>query len=186
MEYFKDFANIEITLRNMLIKQSELEEKRVLNGRSFRGIDLNKVITEDEEFSISLNDLFIIFNIYNSDNLNFSEEIDENNIRLTSSFTLHVTIYGTNSIDLSQKLKARLSSLQVALELKKEGLYIKKVYDPTDVTEYINDTFWERYDLEVDVIGERVISKVESDYIIKEIEVITDSQNSEYTTNIKN
>lgn len=186
MGYYKDIASIEIALRKMLIKQSELEDKRVFNGRSFRGIDLNKVISDNEEFSITLNDLFILFDLYNDGDLNFSEEVNEDTIRLVSSFTLHITIYGTDALDLSQKLKARLDSEQVLLELQTKNIHLKSVSSPEDVAEYINDTFWNRYDIEVKLEGERLVNKVEPDYAINEIDMNTEYSKDDYDTNIKN
>lgn len=186
MGYFKDIASIEIALRKMIIKQSELEDKRVLNGRNFRGINLNKVISDTEEFSINLNDLFILFDLYNDRDLNFSEEIDNKHIRLVSSFTLQITIYGTDALDLAQKLKARLDSEQVLLELQSQNIHLKSVSSPSDIAEYINDTFWNRYDIEVKLEGERLINKIEDDHDIKEIDYNTEYSESNYWNNIKN
>lgn len=186
MTYFKDIASLEKSLRKMLIKQSELDSNRVLNGRSFRGIELNKVISDEDEFSIDLNDLFILFDLYNDNELNYSENVDDNNIRLISSFTLHITIYGNNALDLAQKLKARLESEQVLLALQNENIHLKSVSSLSDIAEYINDTFWNRYDMEVRLEGERLISKIEPDANFEEIDMNTNYNNGEYNTNIKN
>lgn len=186
MEYYESVEALEKGLRNILIKQSEVGSDRVLNARTIRGVDLNKFLNEDTEESINTDDLFILFDLTNDSDWNVSEEVDERTIRIGTSFKFHIILYGNKSIELSQILHARLESNPVSLALLNLGVQLLKVGEVNDMSEFINDNFWSRCDLTMTIYGEKLINKVEMDYLMNEIDTTTEYSMDIYKNNIKN
>ena len=54
---------LEKTIGDMLLKQTELKRSRIVNGLSIRGADLSKFITDNVSLSYDVSDVALIFEI---------------------------------------------------------------------------------------------------------------------------
>lgn len=161
-----DLHEIEKIIRNTLIEQTNLSGTRILNGQSIRGQDLSKLVGEKIYKSYNLKDNVIIFNLTLRDdqNVNFTDiKEEENNVASvikTVGTTIKLTIYGNSSINLAQIIKARFETEKVRYDLLVQGLYIEKIRNTFTTNEIINDTYWQRVDLTIDIDCEMEIQKI--------------------------
>lgn len=159
--YYVNEDEIIKSIRQSLIINSELDSKQILNAESVGGIDLVKYINEYQQESLSLSNLILLFNIdRDNDNLNMSEE-DNGKIRSVESFSCLITIYGDDSSSLSNLLKLRLLSNGNREYLLDNHIHLIRISNITEMSEYINETYWNRQDFtiyfEVEKIYDRVI-----------------------------
>lgn len=159
----KSFSDIDKVIANILVKQSELDNSHILNGLSIRGPELVKYIEDSIEMSPDLSDTFLIFiNSIDDNAVNFTEEVENSTtIRSTNTCSCHIYLYGSSSINVALKLKARLESEYVRLNMYENGVELRKVESPQATTELINNTMWSRADLEFSYYAEFIISPVD-------------------------
>lgn len=171
IDAIKEPLEIDKIIRKVLIEQSELKSKRVLNAISVRGQNLSKLINENEYSSYTLNDTFIIFETLSnpSSNNNVVMEEDDDTITCYSSFYIKILIYGNNSPQMVNKLKSRLLSREVIDNLYNEGIHIEKISNPEPIHEWLNETLWVRNDLTMQISCRESFEKINSDYIIDKI-----------------
>lgn len=159
-----DLHEIEKIIRNILIEQTNLPGTRILNGQSIRGQDLSKLVGEKIYKSYNLKDNVIIFNLTlrDSENVNFTDINPENKqsiIKMVGT-TIKLTIYGNSSINLAQIIKSRLETENIRYKLLQEGLYIESIRNTFTTNEIINDTYWQRVDLNIELDCEMEIEKI--------------------------
>lgn len=147
---------------NMLVKQSELDRKRVINGHSIRGVDLSKFVTENVKMSYNMNDSVIIFTIepLNNDDINFTEEENEE-IRESIYMEVKIIIYGSQSEFLAKKLKARFESEKVRYDLLNEDVYLTQINNVVSVNEFVNNSIWHRADFSFNITYEIMIQQID-------------------------
>lgn len=144
-------------LRTEIINQTGLDPYNVINAVTARGPDLLKFIDSKETYSFNLNDSFIVFElseIVNSDNLYTSDYNNESNSYELNSYinySFKLMIYGNYSHDLGQKLLLQFRSADVSLKMRNEGIFIKGVTFPTSNNEFINNTYWPRVDMNINI-----------------------------------
>lgn len=150
MTTLKDLRELEKILSSMLVKQSGLENSRIINALSIRGPELSKLIQETVELSYDLSDTVVIFeiNLEENENINFTEKNDTN-IREDVYAKVDLTIYGNQSTLLGKQLKARFETEKCRYDLQNQGVILMKVGSITSLNEFINNTVWPRCDLEI-------------------------------------
>ena len=141
---------IETAWRNMLALLSDLELKRVLNGHSVRGVDLQKRITSTVQMSLDLHDCMIIFEVdYRQDEKSMTEEQEDSSLLVFTYFVLKISIYGAECAILGNILKARLESEKCRQTLFDAGIYFEKVASIDEVHDFMNETIWPRLDMSI-------------------------------------
>lgn len=190
MKLFENVEDINKYLRELLIQQSELSPKFVLNALSTYGTDLDKIYQEEIYNSIEPNDSVILFQLISRDSLSdMSQEEDkflieplrasnliksgryfvsdnylkDEDITNYKCYRLKIIIYGDNSNNLAIKLAARMRTQKVRTTLYDKGIYLEKVEDPIIVNEFKNETMWIRNDLNIDVGINQKIKQIETD-----------------------
>ena len=176
-----NLRELEKIVGNILYKESELTKDRIINALSVRGPALSKLVTDKVKLSYDLNDVVIIFEIVNrsNDDVNFSEEIDENEIRNNLALEVNIVCYGNASNNVVNKLRARLLSERVRLEFLENDVYIAQVSNATSLNEFVNETVWPRCDFSFNIDVEMLVKKTIEDKTIEDISEITT-----YTTEI--
>ena len=137
---------------NELIIQSELDKRDVHNGESKHGNDLGRISNDGTKLiPYKKDDLFLVFEIGEMSNSNImTEEQEDGTIDQFFSNTCHIVVYGTNSVNLAQKLKARFHSENVILKLLNKGVHITDITVIKEANEYINSVYWTRRDLTIE------------------------------------
>jgi len=135
-----------------LITQSELDNTKVLNSNSVRGVDLAKLIanTNNQYTSIETTDVVLLFEFLKHDdtnNMSYTDEKDK--VNTYSSYKVHIIIYGNTSDYVAHKLKSRLLTSKVIQDLYDKGIYLKEVSPIETDNEFINNTYWNRTDLDI-------------------------------------
>lgn len=150
-------------LYTYLVKESELDNKKVLNALSVYGIDLVKYMEDlNINSSLDLSDLMIIFELQSRNNSSDVAFEDNNGIYSYVSYTLHLTIYGNSSNQLAHILKNRFESEIVRNNLLNEGIHIENIDNPSDYNEFINKTMWIRSNLNINLTCLYKIKNIDS------------------------
>lgn len=149
MTQISNIHEIEKIIGDMLVKQSQLDKSRIMNGLTPRGADLSKFVTENVKLSYDLFDTVIIFEILSSEaeNINFTEqEAEGTDIRESACFEAKIIIYGNESMQMAKKLKSRFESEKVRYDLLNSGLYLIDTSYASSINEFVNNTIWLRAD----------------------------------------
>lgn len=161
---------IEKVIAAILVQQSELENDRIINGLSIRGPELSKYIQDKILHSYNINDSVIIFElIMDYDNTLNITEYDEKNIRSNIAAKIELTIYGNESINLANILKARLESEKVRNILLENEIYLSTISNISSLNEYENDTMWLRTNMTLNVIVELQVNEITKSDEIEDI-----------------
>lgn len=162
MVVFNNVDDINKILRKYLISQSELNSKHVFNSLSTYGKTLTKIFNNiatsydrDETillFELSLNE--------NNSNVSFTSN---DSIIYNQSYNLKITLYGNESLNLSNKIIARLRTEKIRNSIYDEGIYLEKIENPKSLNEFINDVLWLRTDFNILLSCEFLYSQVEQD-----------------------
>lgn len=179
MTYITNFHSVEKIIGDTLLQQSELEQGRIINGLSTRGVSLSKFITDNVLLSYDVLDSVIIFEITTADNndINFTER-DNNNIREGCMYEVKVIAYGNDSINLIKKLKARFESARVRNDLLQQGIYLIESSSSISVNDFINETIYPRTDWSFTIAYETEISLLDDEQPIdsySDVEITTKS-----------
>lgn len=174
INFIKEPLELDKIIRNVLIEQSELNSKRVLNALSVRGQNLSKFITENSYMSYNLSDIVIIFEISSnqSSKSNVVMEEDDDTITDYSSFYVKILIYGNKSSYIANKLKSRLLSRKVIDNLQYEGIHVETVSNPEPMREWLNETLWIRNDITMEISCRESFEKVSLDYYMNDLSVL--------------
>ena len=164
-------------LRNQLIKQSELDGKKVLNGVSIHGQDLITQVNKFAYKSYSPMDSVIVFDLtINPTENDISQTLEDGSIQIYSSYSMKCYTYGFSSKELVLKIVARLRSEEARQELYENGVHLTSVEDIVDGKEFVNDTMYIRTDFTINISVMSIITKVEenpdlinANFTIKEI-----------------
>lgn len=140
-----------ILIRNMIISQSNIDSNHVLNSLSIRGQDLQKLIQDTNIYmSYDLNDKIILFKISKNDNTNNVQLSEENDIiSLYTSYKCHLYIYGNNSFDFSEILKAKILTEKNIDDMFFKGINITSCSNIENISDFINNTIWPRSDFNI-------------------------------------
>ena len=79
------------------------------------------------------------------------------------SYNLKITLYGNESLNLSNKIIARLRTEKIRNSIYDEGIYLEKIENPKSLNEFINDVLWLRTDFNILLSCEFLYSQVEQD-----------------------
>lgn len=148
-------------IRKQLILQSEIEGDRVLNALSRYGTNLNQNVGSDIFDSISPSDIVILFEqMSRSSSSDGSFTDSDDSIVQYVSMSYHITVYGTSSATVAQKIRARFASEQCRSDLYNEGVYLERISSPQSINEYVNDGMWMRTDFDMNVSMEMKFKQV--------------------------
>ena len=166
-----NLRELEKIVGNIIYKESGLTKDRIINAMSVRGPQLSKLITDKVKLSYDLNDVAIIFEITNrnNDDVNFSEEINEDEIRNNLALKVSIICYGNASNNVVNILRARLLSERVRLEFLENDVYIAEVSSATSLNEFINETVWPRTDFTINIDVEMLVKKTIADEPIDKV-----------------
>ena len=170
MTQISNIHEIEKIIGDMLVKQSQLDKSRIMNGLTPRGADLSKFVTENVKLSYDLFDTVIIFEILSSEaeNINFTEqEAEGTDIRENACFEAKITIYGNESMQMAKMLKARFESEKVRYDLLNSGLYFIDDSATQSMNEFVNNTVWPRTDWSFRIACEMMFAQVDTMYVIE-------------------
>ena len=166
-----DTLEIEKIIGEVLENQSDLPSERILNAISVRGQNLSKLIENDVYVSYNLSDLVIIFEVIfnptSTDNVSMEEE--DESITVYSAFYVKILIYGNKSANVANKLKGRLLSRKVRDDLHEKSIHIERVSNPEPMIEMLNETFWVRNDLTMEIACRQSFNQKEPEYQITDI-----------------
>lgn len=167
-----DTLELEKIIGEVLEQQSNLPSERILNAISVRGQNLSKLIENDVYMSYNLSDLVIIFEVIFNPNStdNVSMEEEDESITVYSAFYVKILIYGNKSANVANKLKGRLLSRKVRDDLHEKGIHIERVSNPESMTEILNETFWIRNDLTMEIACRQSFNQKEPDYQMNDLD----------------
>lgn len=153
---------LEKTIGDMLLKQTELKRSRIVNGLSIRGADLSKFITDNVSLSYDVSDVALIFEIsaMNEDSINITEAEDDS-IREDACFEVSLTCYGNESLLKMKQLKARLESDKVRYDLSEEGVYFIDASSIIQINDFLNETIYPRTSMTFRIACELQVSLVD-------------------------
>ncbi len=171
IKYINDTLELEKIIGEVLEQQSDLPSERVLNAISVRGQNLSKLIEKDVYISYDLSDLIIIFEVIFNPNStdNVSMEEEDEIITVYSAFYVKILIYGNKSANVANKLKGRLLSRKVRDDLHTKGIHIERVSNSENMTEILNETFWVRNDLTMEISCRQSFNQKEPDYLMNNL-----------------
>lgn len=164
MTQITSYNELNKIIRNQLLAQSQLDSTRVLNALSIHGDYLDKLISQQEYTSITVDDSILLFELTSRDNSSDISMTDANdNIIYDTSWAIKVTMYGTQTSNLARVIAARFRSELVRNTLQEQGIYVESVSNVTTLNEYKNETMWLRNDFEINISCESTIQQI-SDY----------------------
>jgi len=146
-----EFQEVIKLIRNIISRELNYNKKRIFNGFSVRGADLQRVVNETEVTSFSLGDTFIVFT--------FAEDMDnyvvnreyENNYSTITRYSFNIKGYGNACHALINRILVIFKKESVLRELYDNGVYIVGLDSPKQTTEFINETVWERCDTSIKI-----------------------------------
>lgn len=161
--------NLEKIIRSLLIEQSQLEDEFVRNSLTLYGAMLDQETSSNIFETITPEQNVVLFELINRQNdSDFTETIDDI-IRVCTSFTVHVIIYGDSAKTLSNILIGRLRSEKVRDDLLDQGIYLESTTFPEGIQEYKNGVMWIRNDFDINISCELEVTPVSSDYTVEKL-----------------
>ena len=149
-------------LRNNIIELSELSDKKVVNGYSIHGADLETQLNKYCVDSYKPEDSYIVFELQPRDSYMTETDYDDN-LTIDSAYRMRLFIYGNNTTSLVNKLVARLLTDENRLLLQNQGVYLENISNIENGTDFLNDTLFPRTDLDINIYCEQEISKTSSE-----------------------
>lgn len=164
---FSNVKELNKVLRNQLILQSELNEKRVVNALSIYGETLDKLLEASVFDSYASQDTVLLFELVSRDlNSDVSFTDSNNKIIYNKSYRLKIILYGDSSADVANKLVARFRTQKVRNSLQDLGVYVEKIMEPISLNEFKNGVMWLRNDFSIDISCQFEFSQISDDYDI--------------------
>lgn len=163
-----NYKDIIINLRKEIIKQSGISDDRVLNALSVRGTDLTKIL-DDSILSYDISDCFIIFELVEDNSKTSYTTPNENSMDSIANFNMLLKIYGNSSYIVSQMLKSRLKNPNVITELRNKGIYLTSIDNIVSVNEFINNTYWIRHDMTLNITVRFNFNNIEDEGYVEAI-----------------
>lgn len=146
-------------LRAEIIKQSELQGERVVNGYTVHGQDLVTKINKYCVDSYKPEDSYVVFELRPKPS--YITETDYNEeLSIYSAYEFHLFVYGFNSTTLVNKLVARMLTQNCRLNLQNQGIYLQNIENIQDGTDFINDTLFPRTDLDINIYCQMKVNPV--------------------------
>lgn len=159
-----NFENILINIRKTIIKVLNINPTRVMNAASVRGTDLSKIISASESTSLTLNDVFIIFEFKESDDdIYWLMHENDNTSSYITSYDFNLKIYGKGSHIASNLIINGFKNINILTDLYDLGIKVEGITKPITMHEPINETIWPRTDFKI-VVTSR-IENINSDEI---------------------
>lgn len=161
-------------IKNQLITQSELNQKRVLNSISNYGETLDKMLEKYVFSSIEKTDVVLLFELtgrQNDSNISFTNE--NSNLIYYSSYKLYIILYGDSSPDVANKIVSRFRTQKVRNDLYDNGVYLEYIDNPNTINEFKNGSLWIRTDIEIGISCEFSITQTSDDSNFSVINKIT-------------
>lgn len=152
-------------IRAQLIAQSGVNGQFVRDATTEYGAMLDKAGENSVFTSIVPTDIVILFDIEaRNASSDMSQTNDDQNktISYFKALSMHVMIYGDDSLDKAQTLVARFRTDRVRTSLFGEGIYLENVDDPTSIHEFKDDVVWLRSDFTINIACEFVINQAQS------------------------
>lgn len=167
-------------LRNILIKQSELPAKRIVDSLSTFGETLDKLLEKTIYDSYKTSDSVILFELLDRDSSNnMSYTKEDSTIKYQRSFEWKLIIYGNDSSDIATKIVARYRTQKIRDDLQNQGIYLEEVTEPTTFNEFKNNVIWLRNDLSINITCEFEITQIDDyhDYnILSDLKIIKEGE----------
>lgn len=158
--------NVSKIIREMLIRESGLNEQYVRNALSMYGSYMSDSYSESIWKSLTPNQSLIFFEISDRDNdSDMSEKRSDGYFHIFSSYQVHIIIYGDNAENLSNTLLSRIRGEVCRDWCLSNDIYLEKISNATSVNEYKNGVLWERNDFDIDIGTEIKIAPASNDYI---------------------
>lgn len=143
-----NYKEINILLRNTIIENSDIPEKKILNALTTRGTDLSETINNTQVYSFSANDVFLLFELLKDETKdNFVTRKDDNSMLVISSYKFHLMIYGNGSDDASKIIRAIFHQSSILNNLRDNGIFVTNISSGESINEFINNTLLLRNDL---------------------------------------
>lgn len=153
--------------RKLLMKITKVPNNLILNGESIRGTEL-VTIKNGQKVPISLDDTCIIHYINPVDTINIIEPVENDDyIQTLQSYELHLVIYGNNSHNVVNNIKANIYSEYCSNTLRDNDISLLNIESIENTSDFkINQTYVLRYDVKInfDVIIENDKTEVENEY----------------------
>lgn len=160
----KDFNDIEVIIRKVLIEQSQVDAEYVRNALSVYGTTLD--VERDRQIftSIAHDTALIIFELQfdSTSTDNVTEQATRGSIRANQAFNVKVIVYGDECKCVSNRLVARLRTEAVRMQLHDKALHLVAVDTPTCIFEFQNDAMWCRCDFNISLACEILIDEISS------------------------
>ena len=151
-------------LRKEIIFQSELEERRVVNGYSIHGQDLVTQLNSYLQNSYDPKDSYIVYELHVDGD--YTTETDFSGVlTIAAKYKMHLYVYGNNSTTLSNVLVSRLETDECRLHLQNEGINLISISNISNGTDFINETLYPRTDLDINIYSELQILPKSNDII---------------------
>lgn len=145
-----NYVNIIKTLRSTIINITGIKGEKILNKNSVRGTDLSKIIDEVDVMSFDLSDVVILFDLLENDtDNNFIIPEKDNTTSSLASYKFALQIYGNFSYEYAQMIMTKLRDQGVLHNLIDNGIYFSGTSYPANSKEFINNTLWQRCDLDI-------------------------------------
>ena len=178
---------VELILINCITQQSELPANYILNGETHQGADLGHVeTTYDEQGAVksseiipfTTSDTFIVFDLSEDSEKARTQVLPDDTIDCFTYYRMKFSIYGDQAATVSQKLRARLTTAKVRQNLEANGVHIESFEAINSTNEFINNVYWQRKDLELQISCRYNFTQYDVDgdmTNMKQIEVIVES-----------
>ena len=128
---------------------SGIDPNNIFNSDSIRGTDLS-VVSGDEAFSPSAGSAFMLFEFVENLEDDFVTKGETPDAMDTiQSYSLHMMIYGNESPNVAQRLRALFKTPKIALGLREKGVFVNGIEPVESVSEFLNNTWMIRKDLNV-------------------------------------
>ncbi len=152
MTPIKEISEIDKIIRPVLIKQSELQDKRVLNGLTTHGVMLQRLIQDQVYQTLEPDNNVLIFGLHGrTDDPDKSMTEEDGSIIHYVPYEMKLIMYGSRSETIMDKLIGRLRTAEVRQELYAQGIYLQNVLQPRSTEEFINETMWLRTDSSINI-----------------------------------
>lgn len=172
-----NIQDLEKIFRKCLIEQSELNASQIINSLTVRGPELIKIINNEFVSPINNHECVLLFEISsNSSNNTVSMVEEDGTITLYNSCKIKLISYGLYSKILMRILKARFETSQLRYDLHEQGIYIENISNIESINEFINETLWERTDLDIEFAFKMTINQISNQLEFEKINsVLIDS-----------
>lgn len=154
---YEELASI---VRKQLIEQTQLDPQFVRNAASIYGAGNDKT-DDDKIFTSVVKCEAILFFLITKKNDNYCvTQSEDDDIIVSQSYDVKVTIYGDKSSSITTNAIARLRKDSVRQACQLSGFYISDVSNSTSLYEFKAMTNWLRNDFTISICCEHKVSEI--------------------------